>query len=902
MTEQHGGEPADIREALTAEQNGGLTSEQIMQLREQYGWNELRGKKAQTVWSMFLAQFKEFLVLLLLAAAAISLVVGEAADAVVIMVVVIVNAVLGVIQEFKAEKSLAALQTLSAPTAKVLRGGVPQEIPARELVPGDLILLNAGDFVPADARLLEAAALSVDQSALTGESVPVEKDAHFTADEPVTLAERANLVHMGTVTTAGRGRALVIGTGMETEIGRIAGMIQAVETQKTPLQKKLAVMGRQLGLLAITLCVLIFILGVLRGNGYFEMFLIAISLAVASIPEGLPAIVTIVLALGVQRMAGRGAIIRKLPAVETLGAATVICSDKTGTLTQNAMTVRQLFTGSKSFRVTGEGFAANGSFLEDNQQIDPQQEPHLRLLLTIGLLCNDAALTREEEQVRVIGDPTEGALVTAACKAGLQGDKLAELLPREKEYPFDSTRKRMSTVNRGELTRDLPIPAENDLWLLSKGAPDLVLERCNRWLAPHGLQEMTPSKRDELLSKNLAMASRALRVLAFAFRPLAKDLNLSVEEAEQDLIFAGFMGMIDPPRTEAKKAIEICRKAAIKVKMITGDYRETAAAIAAELGLTARNEEIITGIELDSLSDDELKERVNRYTVFTRVAPEHKVRIVKALKENGEIAAMTGDGVNDAPALKQADIGIAMGRTGTAVAKEAAEMVLADDNFATIVRAVQEGRVIFENIKKAVYLLLSCNIGEILTILTAIILGWSLPLIPIQILWINLVTDSLPALALGVDPPEAGTMDRPPRDPREGIFGSGSVATLAAFGTFIALITLTAFRIGSMETVMKGQTMAFATLALSQLAQVFNFRSLHESILKRDIFANRSLLWAVGVSGLLQAAVMFNPFLMSVFKVVPLKPSDWSIVAGLSLSPLVFGEIWKWVRSRLRTG
>jgi Ca2+-transporting ATPase len=890
---------------LESDDNLGINHVQVDQRQKQYGFNELQEQKGTTIWGMFFSQFKEFLVLLLIAAAAVSLAIGETTDALVILAVVLLNAVLGVIQEYRAEKSLAALKTLSAPTAKVVREGAVFVIPARELVPGDLILLEAGDYVPADARLVETAGLTVDESALTGESIPVEKDAAFVSEEPLPLAEQRNLVHMGTIVTSGRGRALVTTTGMNTEIGQIAGMIQAAPIEKTPLQKKLDQFGRRLGLLAIILCALVFILGVLRGIEVLPMFLTSVSLAVASIPEGLPAIITIVMAMGVQRMARQQAIIRKLPAVETLGAATVICSDKTGTLTQNEMTVRQVVSSERAFQITGEGYQTKGDFLHEGQIIDPRQDPHLQLLLTIGLLNNDARLVKEGGQFKVIGDPTEGSLLTAAAKAGLEREKLTAALPRIHEYPFDSTRKLKSTVHRGELGLSWPELKNCRFWLLTKGAPDIILERCRYLLTSSGIEELTASKKAELLSRNEEMAGEALRVLGFAFRPLVDDTIMPVEEAERELIFAGFMGLIDPPRSEAKQAIEICRKAGIKVKMITGDHADTALAIATELGLASKKEEIITGMEIEQLSDKELAARVNEIRVFARVAPEHKVRIVKALKANGEIVAMTGDGVNDAPALKQANIGTAMGQTGTAVAKEAAEMVLADDNFATIVRAVEEGRVIYENIKKAIFFLLSCNAGEIITILSAILLDWPLPLLPAQILWINLITDSLPALALGVDPKESDIMHRPPRDPQSGLFDARSLRTLTVFGLLIGLITLTAFRIGSDLSVEKGRTMAFATLALCQLVHVFNFRSLHHSVTGRNFFANRPLLGAVLISAALQLAVLLIPAAAAIFRVIPLDAKAWFIVTVLSLSPLFIGEMWKlahgWIITRCET-
>jgi Ca2+-transporting ATPase len=875
---------------LTTDISSGLSSTEVVARRDKHGWNELKERPGQTIGQMLAAQFGEFLVLLLIIAAVISLLLGERGDAFVILLVVVINAVLGVVQEFKAEKSMAALKTLSAPHAKVYRDGKVTQIVARDLVPGDIILLDAGDFVPADARLLETANLQVNESALTGESVPVEKDPEFIATERTPLAERKSMTFMGTIVTFGRGRALVTGTGMETEIGRIAGMIQETEVEKTPLQKKLAEFGKQLGLLAIGVCLLIFVVGLLRGNLFYEMFLVSVSLAVAAIPEGLPAIVTILLALGVQRMAKQKAIIRRLPAVETLGSATVICSDKTGTLTQNAMTVRRVITGAGSYEVTGEGFGIEGELLRDGKRIEAKEEPLLSLILQIGLLCNDADLIREEE---IAGDPTEGALLVVGEKAGFNRARLQLELPRVKEYPFDSVRKRMSTVHRGKFLISTEEIQDGECWLLAKGAPDLILDQSKWWLGPSGIQELTPEKKREFLECNKQLAGKALRVLGFALRSYPERETLPVNEAEAELIFVGFMGMLDPPRPEAKEAIRVCHQAGVEVKMITGDHRDTAMAIARNLGLLSKEDQVMSGEELDVTTQEELEKKVGRIRVYARVSPEHKVRIIDALRANGEVVAMTGDGVNDAPALKRADIGAAMGRTGTDVAKEAAEMVLADDNFVTIVHAIQEGRVIFENIKKAVYFLLSCNIGEIATIFTAIVLGWPIPLYPIQILWVNLITDTLPALSLGIDPPEGNIMKKSPRDPGKGIFSTGVRISLLVSGAFIALITLVAFRIGVLESVLKGETMAFATLGLSQLVHAFNFRSLKDSLFTRGLFGNKYLLFGTAASALLQFSVFFIPVLMRIFRVQSLSLIDWLIVFALVITPFGFGELLK---------
>lgn len=879
-------------ENLKTDPDSGLAALEVEAKREEYGWNELKEQPSQTIVQKLAAQFKEFLVVLLIMAAIISLLLGEVSDAVVIALVVVLNAVLGVVQEFKAEKSLAALKTLAAPTAKVFREGKIFSIPARELVPGDLITLETGDYVPADARLLSAENLQINESALTGESAPVEKDPDSTAPGEIPLAERKNMIFMSTIVTFGRGRALVTGTGMATEIGRIAGMLQEEEVEKTPLQKKLACFGKEMGLLAVGICLLVFLVGLLRGNDAYEMFLVAVSLAVAAIPEGLPAIVTIVLALGVQRMAGQKAIIRRLPAVETLGSATVICSDKTGTLTQNAMTVQQILTGTDGYEVTGEGLTTEGELRREGQPVEVRQEPLLSLIIKLGALCNDADYDPGAE--KLIGDPTEGALLVTAEKAGFPRATLQAEYPRLKEYPFDAVRKKMSTVHQGNLAPWWPEHrGANQRWLLTKGAPDLVLEKCRWWLGADGPQELTPKRQAELLNDNQKLAAEALRVLGFALRPYPGEGILPVEEAETELTFIGLMGMIDPARPEAIEAIKLCRQAGIEVKMITGDHRVTAAAIAQKLGLLKGEQQVLTGQDLEAMNPEELREKVDTVRVFARVSPEHKVKIVDALKARGEIVAMTGDGVNDAPALKKADIGAAMGITGTDVAKEAAEMILADDNFATIVRAVQEGRVIFENIKKAVYFLLSCNIGEILTIFIAILIGWPIPLYPIQILWINLITDTLPALSLGVEPPEGNIMKRPPLHPEKGIFSPQTKITVVVYGSFIAVITLIAFRLGMRKAVPTGVTMAFATLGLSQLIHAFNFRSLYQSLGKRGLFNNQYLLLGTGGSALLQLFVLFTPFMMRLFRVKSLSLTEWLTVLGLTFTPLIFGELWK---------
>lgn len=889
-------------QGLAGDLNNGLNYSEIEGRRDTYGMNELREAAGRSVWGMLFAQFKDFLILLLLGAAIISALMGEVTDAAVIILVVVINALLGVGQEYRAEKSLEALKRLSAPMAKAVREGRIVSLPAKELVPGDLILLESGDFIPADLRLVETVNLKIDEAALTGESVPVGKSAAWIGLEDMGVADRKNSAFMGTVVTFGRGRGIVVTTGMDTEIGRIAEMIQATEPEETPLQMKLAEFGRQMGLLALGLCGVIFLVGVLRGLEVFQMFLTSVSLAVAAIPEGLPAIVTIVLALGVQRMAQKKAIIRKLPAVETLGAATVICSDKTGTLTQNAMTIRTIYTTGRLWSVTGDGFQPCGDFIGPDGQTDMGGEPALALLLKVGLLCNDAHLQEEAGEAglnwRVVGDPTEGALLVAAAKGGFYREDLNIEFPRIMEFPFESVRKRMTTVHRGVLGHRFLDDLGSGTWGFTKGAPDVILEHCDLYMGPNGIHPLTSEDKADFLAINNQMASKAMRVLGFAVKPLGDPEKVTMADAENGLIFLGFMGMIDPPRPEAAEAIRLCREAGIRPVMITGDHRETAVAIGKELGLLGEGERVATGKELSTISSEEFDRSIKSIAVYARVSPEHKVKIVDGFRKQGDVVAMTGDGVNDAPALKRADIGAAMGISGTDVAKEAADMVLADDNFATVVAAVKEGRIVFENIKKAIYFLLSCNIGEILCIFVAILLGWAVPLLPIQILWVNLVTDSLPALALGVEPAEGDIMKRKPRQTGEGIFAFGTRQTLVVFGFYIGFITLLAFVLGERESLATGRTMAFATLSLSQLFHVFNFRSLRNSLLKRGASGNPYLVWAAIVSAALQIAVMVIPVLAKVFKVASLNWAGWLIILILSASTLAVGEIWKaiWIR------
>ncbi|NMB12254.1 MAG: calcium-translocating P-type ATPase, SERCA-type [Firmicutes bacterium] len=884
---------------LTTDMHTGLSPEEAAKRIRQYGPNELQAQPGRTIWSMLLDQFREVMVLMLIGAAIISGLVGEVEDTIIILLIVVLNAILGVVQESKAENSLAALKKLSAPMATVIRGGKPQQIAARELVPGDLIVLDAGTNIPADARLVEAANLRCEEAALTGESVPVEKTVGALEDKDAGIGDWANMVFCGTTTVYGRGKALVVETGMQTQIGRIASMIQAAPQEPTPLQLKLEELGKSLGAVALVLVVLVFLAGLLRGEPAFEMFMTAISLAVAAIPEGLPAIVTIVLALGVQRMIKRQAIIRKLPAVETLGTATVIASDKTGTLTQNEMTVTHLYINDELLGVTGQGYEPKGKFLGPDGQ--PKEEPladqHLNVLLHGFSLANDAQFDANSDGYDIIGDPTEGALVVAAAKAGISVDDEG-IYPRIEELPFDSRRKRMTTFhkvgNNGTLSGNEALGTS--LVSFSKGAPDVLLSLCTHIYTQGEVRTLSDAKREQLLEVNATLGQKALRVLALAFRCWEKMPDaISPETVEEDLVFVGFAGMIDPPRPEVKAAVEVAKEAGIRTVMVTGDHKLTATAIARELGILEREDQlVVSGPELERLTDSELQEMIEGVRVFARVSPEHKVRIVDALKGKGHVVAMTGDGVNDAPALKRADIGASMGITGTDVAKEASEMVLADDNFATIVAAVAEGRTIYSNIRKAIYYLLSCNVGEIFTIFMSIMLGWGRPLTAIQILWINLVTDGLPALALGVEPSETGVMHQKPRSSRESVFAGGMSYRIMLYGCLIGLLGLVAYYLGIQRgaPVAMARSMAFATLAFSQLFQALNARST-ESLFRVGLFSNKYMVLALAGSASLQLMVMLIPALQRVFGVVPLDLVHWDLVIGLSIVPVVVGEIQK---------
>jgi Ca2+-transporting ATPase len=857
----------------------GLTGAEARARLTVYGYNELEKRKGRGIFSIFADQFKDLLIAVLLAATAISFVLGETTDAYIILIIVIINACMGLAQEYKAEKAIEKLQELASPLATVLRDGEVQDIPARDVVCGDIVILESGDFVPADGRLFSSSYLKVDEAPLTGESIPSLKVTEVLPDAP--LADRENMVYMGTTVTDGKGRAVVTSTGMDTEMGKIAEVIQSMEMEKTPLQEKLEHFSKYLTGGVAGFCVLIFVLGTLRGEPTFEMFLTAVSLAVAAIPEGLPAIVTIVLALGVQRMIKKNALMRRLKAVETLGSATIICSDKTGTLTRNEMMVSAVFVDQTVYTVTGWGYSQTGSFLLHGEEVDPDRQ--LQLLLEIGVLCNDAYLHEET----VVGDPTEASLIVSAAKAGLHREELEQQFERVEEIPFSSERKRMTTIH-----------AKGDHFAVyTKGAPDVILDLCTHVLEGNKASLLTEEKKQGILAIYDEMASRALRALAMAYKNV-ETIPENNDEIEQGLIFVGIQGMRDDPRPEVKDAISVCNEAGIRSMMITGDFKVTAAAIAKEIGITGR---AITGNELDAMSDQELAQHIEELSIVARVSPEHKTRIVTALKQKGHIVAMTGDGVNDAPSLKKADIGIAMGITGTDVAKEAADMVLTDDNFASIVTAVEEGRHIFDNIKKFIYFLLCCNVGEIFVLFFAIVLGFSRPLIPIQILWINLITDGFPALALGVDPPEEGIMKRKPRDPKEGIFAEGRGKSIIEVGVLMSVLVLAGFHFCGKD-MDHARTLAFSTLVFVQLAHTFNSRSERRSIFDTGFFSNIFLVGAVMLSVALQLSVVYVPVLQQLFKTVPLGASDWALILGLSLCVVVFGELKKWFWNRKNTG
>jgi len=898
---------AEVVRRLETDAAAGLTESQVAARLAELGPNQLQESPPPPWWQKLLRQFQDLVILILLAAAVISGLVGEWADAAAIVAIVLVNGLIGFLQEERARQALAALKQLSAPEARVTRGGETQSLPADQLVPGDRIELEAGDNVPADARLLKSASLRVTESALTGESEPAGKQADAEVAEAAGLGDRMTMVHAGTVVAAGHAVAVVTQTGMQTELGRIASLLSRSEPEMTPLQRRLGELGRLLIIVCLVVVGVIFLLEITRGGSLLDVLMRAVSLAVAAVPEGLPAVVTLVLAIGLQRMVARNALVRRLPSVETLGSVTVICSDKTGTLTRNEMTVRELVTPSGRYAVSGAGYDPHGSFKrlpDDGGETTPvtaRDDPDLRRLLAIGLRCNNATIrpTGDGATWRVVGDPTEGALVVAARKAGLGGDDADEPILLEK--PFDSERKLMSVVVRREAG---PL-------VYTKGAPEVLLGRCVAEQRNGEVVSLTDSRRREILDIAAGMADRALRVLAHAWRELEPHDNLpatggpaavaatsAADISEAELVFAGLAGMIDPPRDEVRVAVETCRSAGIRPVMITGDHPATAVAIGRELRLVddADGDRAVTGADLDGLDDDALVEAVGQVAVYARVSAEHKLRVVKAWQRRGEVVAMTGDGVNDAPAVRAADIGIAMGVTGTDVTKEASDMVLTDDNFASIVSAIKEGRGIYDNIQKFIHYLLSCNAGEVILMFVTAAAGWPAPLAAIQILWLNLVTDGLPALALGLEPPERDIMSRAPRPPREPVIPLRRGLLILAHGLLVAAVSISAFWLtwqGEACRESEARTITFCVAAFAQLFFAIGCRSERQTAFALGFFTNPWLLLAILMSGLLQLAVVMLPGVQSVFEIEQALEAEWALVLGLSLVPVTVIELAK---------
>lgn len=871
---------SETAQELQVDLSTGLSAKEAGERGQKHGENRLVGGKEKSMIEMALDQLKDFLVLILMAAAIISIFLGESLEGIVILAIVVLNTFLGVYQENKASNALRALKEMASPHAKVIRDGHVSEIASHEVVPGDVVLLEAGDYVPADLRLVESVNLKIDEAALTGESVPVEKDAKLVLPDDSSLGDRINCAYMGTVITYGRGKGVITDIGMGTQMGNIAGMLNDSEDESTPLQKKLDSLGKLLGIICLAICGLIFVLGFLRGMDLFDIFMTSVSLAVAAIPEGLTVVVTVILAMGMQRMVKCNAIIKRLSAVETLGSTTVICSDKTGTLTQNKMTIQRVYDGREIYSVTGTGYSPQGAIL-DAQGRDCSADAAKALECT--LLCNDAIYDPEKESI--VGDPTEGAMVVLAHKAGMVKSAWDENHPRIQEIPFDSDRKLMSTFHE----------IDGKIMMYTKGAPDELLRRCTSIDLGNGPEPLTEEKRSEILAVNQGFAQDALRVIGAAYRSV-EQANSSFE-MENELVFIGLVGMIDPPREEAKDAIDVCKKAGIRVKMITGDHKITATAIGRQLGIVEGDNIAVEGREITEMTDEQLRERVKTANVFARVSPEHKVRLVDAVKANGDIAAMTGDGVNDAPSLKRADIGVAMGITGTDVSKEAADMILTDDNFASIVRAVAEGRTIYNNIRKVVGFLLSCNIGEILVIFIAMLLGWDVPLVAIQLLSINLITDAFPAFALGLEREEAGVMDRKPRDPSEPIVDKQMGIAVGIQSVALALGVLGSFWYGiTFHDLETARTGAFLTIVLGELLRAYSARSEKVSVFRMRVFENSYLNKCVLASVAFLIASIYIPALNPIFSTVPLTFDEMAVSLLLAFIPMLGGELAKKIR------
>ena len=870
-----------VLKELNVNSKTGLSTEEAKKRLEKYGLNKLKGKPKKSLLQLFLAQLKDVLIYVLIGAAVINIIAHGTEgipDALIILTVVLINALVGVIQESKAEKALEALQQMTAPKSLVRRNGEVIEINSEELVPGDILIIDAGRYIPADVRLIESANLQIQESSLTGESVPSEKNADFiTSDEKISVGDKENMAFMSTIAIYGRGEGVVVATAMDTEIGKIAKILDEDENMLTPLQIKLEELGKTLGYGALAICGIIFVVGMLQGRQVVEMFMTSISLAVAAIPEGLVAIVAIVLSLGVKSMSRKNAIVRKLPAVETLGAVNIICSDKTGTLTQNKMTVVKTYTLNNLKDISDER----------NQKANVDETELIRSFV----LCSDASIDGGQD----IGDPTEVALVVLGDKFNLEKNTLNAEYKRVGENPFDSDRKLMSTLNE----------EGNKFRVHTKGAIDNILMRSNRILVNGEILPITDEDKSKILKVAENMSDDALRVLGVAFKDV--DTEIAPEEMEKDLVVVGIVGMIDPPRIEVKGSIEEAKRAGITPIMITGDHKNTAVAIAKELGIATDISQSLTGSEIDSIPDEKFAKEINNYRVFARVSPEHKVKIVRAFKKQGNIVSMTGDGVNDAPSLKSADIGVAMGITGTDVSKGASDMILTDDNFTTIVHAIEEGRNIYNNIKKTIMFLLSCNLGEVLCVFFATVFGWAMPLVPTQLLWVNLITDTLPAISLGMDPGDKDVMNRKPRDPKESFFAEGAGMRAIVGGVLIGILTLVAFYLGIIhfgdvsikeakdgtEIVTYGRTMAFIVLTFSQLFYSLSMRNSKKTIFEVGFFGNMFLIVSIIISIILQVLLISIPPIAEMFKVTALDPSHWGIVIGLSLIPFAINEIIK---------
>ncbi len=885
----------EVVKELDTDIKSGLNDEKIQSSMEKYGENALEEKKKKSMAAKLKDQFLDPMIIILLLASILSIAIGEITDSVIIIAIVIVNAILSIYQEGRAEQAIEALQKMASPKAKVIRNGKITEVDSQDVVPGDIVELETGDIIPADLRLIESTNLKIDESSLTGESVAVEKDASDNIEEDAGIGDRTNMAYSSSIVSYGRATGVVVATGQETEIGKIATSLSQVEDEQTPLQKKLAQLSKQLGIITVVVCIVVFVVGYfVHQIKALEMLMTAVSLAVAAIPEGLPAIVTIVLSLGMGRMAEKNAIVKKLLAVETLGTTTVICSDKTGTLTQNEMTVKKIYVDGTDVDVTGTGYKPEGEYLIENEKMQEDDIKSLHTLLHIMSLTNDSKLIEEQGTYKIVGDPTEGALLTAAGKKDITKEDVNEKYPRIEEIPFDSERKMMTTFHDNFIS--------DSTVSFTKGAPDIIIEKCSRVLLDNEIKPMTEEIKQKLLAKNSEYARQALRVLAYAFRKHEQlPDEITSEKIEDEMIFVGLSGMIDPPREEVKDAIKECKSAGITPVMITGDYLETAVAIAKDLGICQDESQAIMGAELNNMTDEQIREIVKEKRVYARVSPQNKVQIVTALKENGNIAAMTGDGVNDAPAIKKADIGIAMGITGTDVAKNTSEVILTDDNFATIVNAVEEGRIIYSNIKKFVSFLLSCNIAEILIVFLAILFNWDTPFIPIQLLWLNLVTDSFPAMALGVEQGEPEIMNRPPRSPKEPIIDKNMRMSIVVQSLAITVATLFAYHYGLDHFdghIESARTVAFATLIISELLRSYSVRSEHKSVFQIGVFSNKALVLGTSVSLLLMLAVIYIPGVNVVFETIPLHLEHYKVILPLSILPFAAGEILKAIKSK----